>query len=114
MVAALARNAPHARQPGPQRENAAIAPDAAGAAGEASGARARTLRWGDYGRWGGKNLWGWEGAGERIVGGRYFERNISRSQNEENNLGSWFLVLMEIINVNITFGISDSQLTRYW
>ncbi len=65
VIVALARNRPRARRPGPQRENAAIAPDAAGAAGEASGARARTLRWGDYGRRGGKNLWGWEGAGER-------------------------------------------------
>ena len=65
VVIALAQNGPHARQPGPQRENAAVAPDAAGAAGEDAGARARALRWGDYGRRGGKNLWGWEGAGER-------------------------------------------------
>ncbi len=27
VVATLARNAPHARRPGPQRENAAVAPD---------------------------------------------------------------------------------------
>ncbi len=40
-IVALARNGPRARQPGPQRENAAIAPDAAGAAGEDAGARAR-------------------------------------------------------------------------
>ncbi len=56
VVATLARNAPRARQPGPQGENAAIAPDAAGAAGEASGARAWALRWGDCGRRGGKTL----------------------------------------------------------
>ncbi len=65
VVATLARNEPHARQPGPQRENTAVAPDAAGAAGVDAGARAWTLRWGDYGRRGGKNLWSWEGAGER-------------------------------------------------
>ncbi len=46
--------------------------------------------------------------------GRYFECDISRSRNEENNSASWFLVLLELINVNITFGISNSQLTKYW
>ncbi len=65
VIVALARNRPRARRPGPQRENAAVAPDAAGAAGVDAGARARALRWGGCGRRGGKNLWGLEGAGER-------------------------------------------------
>ena len=53
-IVALARNRPHARRPGPQRENAAVAPDAVWAAGQDAGARARTLRWGNHGRREGK------------------------------------------------------------
>ena len=44
VVATLARNGPHARRPGPQGENAAVAAVAPDAAGEDAGARARTLR----------------------------------------------------------------------